>query len=209
LRVYAEADTRAAVPVFNVLAELRGSEIPEEYVIFDPHLDSWDAGTGALDNGTGTIMVLEAMRILKAAGVRLKRTILALHWTGEEQGLPSYIHLRETLTTRNYMQFHQDHGTGRIATVHASGRTLGDYAKSWIAALPVELAPALTVTSTPERGAGTLDLGNVDWDYRRTYHNKLDTFDKIVFDDLKRNATVVAMLAYLAANDARPSARDE
>jgi carboxypeptidase Q len=209
LRVNAQVEVRDDVPVVNALAELRGTEKPEESVAFNPHLDSWDAGTGALDNGTGTIMVLEAMRILKAAGVQPKRTILAVHWTGEEQMLPSYMHLKEIFTTRNYLQFHQDHGTGRITSIRVDVMALGKYAKQWLAQLPVEIAPELQVASAPEAGPGTINLSNVDWNYNRTYHNKLDTFDKIVFDDLKRNATLVAMLAYLAGKDPRPPARDE
>ncbi len=80
---------RGPVPVFNTIAEIRGSELPDEYVIVSAHLDSWDGpgSEGCTDNGTGSATVLEAARILKAAGARPRRTILFANWTGEEQGL--------------------------------------------------------------------------------------------------------------------------
>jgi len=80
---------RGPVPVFNTIAEIRGSEIPDEYVIVSAHLDSWDGpgSEGCTDNGTGSSTVLEAARILKAVGARPRRTIIFANWTGEEQGL--------------------------------------------------------------------------------------------------------------------------
>jgi hypothetical protein len=83
-RVQAVADAvlaRAESPVFNTIARIDGTEKPNEYVILSAHLDSWDSGSGATDNGTGTITMLEAMRILKAAYPRPKRTILVGHWS--------------------------------------------------------------------------------------------------------------------------------
>ena len=88
-RVRLNAESQAAadeVPMFNVVAELKGTELPNEYVLLSAHLDSWHGATGATDNGTGTLTMLEAMRILKAAYPRPKRTILVGHWGGEEQG---------------------------------------------------------------------------------------------------------------------------
>lgn len=87
LRVNAEATPLGEVPAFNVVAELRGAARPDEYVVLSAHLDSWDGASGATDNGTGTVMMLEAMRILRAAYPRPRRTILVGHWGGEEQGL--------------------------------------------------------------------------------------------------------------------------
>jgi Zn-dependent M28 family amino/carboxypeptidase len=72
--------------VFNTIARIEGSEKPNEYVMLSAHLDSWDTGSGATDNGTGTITMLEAMRILKTAYPHPKRTILVGHWSGEEVG---------------------------------------------------------------------------------------------------------------------------
>jgi hypothetical protein len=74
-------------PIFNVVGEIRGSEKPDEYVVLTAHFDSWDGASGATDNGTGSVMMLEAMRILKAAYPNPKRTIILGLWGGEEQGL--------------------------------------------------------------------------------------------------------------------------
>jgi hypothetical protein len=78
--------TPAEVPMFDVVAELKGTELPNEYVLLSAHLDSWHGATGATDNGTGTLTMLEAMRILKETYPHPRRTILAGHWGGEEQG---------------------------------------------------------------------------------------------------------------------------
>jgi len=92
---------KGPVPTFNTIAEIRGSEFPDEYVIVSAHLDSWDGpgSEGCTDNGTGSSTVLEAARILKAVGARPRRTILFANWTGEEQGL---------LGSREFVKQHKD-----------------------------------------------------------------------------------------------------
>ncbi|HET6762488.1 MAG TPA: M28 family peptidase, partial [Longimicrobiaceae bacterium] len=87
VRVDAQSQELGEVPVFNTVAEIRGSEKPDEYVILSAHFDSWDGASGATDNGTGTVTMMEAMRLLRTAYPRPKRTILVGHWSGEEQGL--------------------------------------------------------------------------------------------------------------------------
>ena len=91
---------KGPVPMFNTVAEIRGSELPDEYVIVSAHLDSWDGpgSEGCTDNGTGSVTVLEAARILKAVGARPRRTIRFCNWTGEEQGL---------LGSKGYVQAHK------------------------------------------------------------------------------------------------------
>jgi Zn-dependent M28 family amino/carboxypeptidase len=91
-RVVVEANiqnsfTTDSVTVFNTVAEIRGTERPEEVVLLGAHLDSWDLGTGTTDNGTGSIAVLEAARILRASGVKPRRTIRFVLFSGEEEGL--------------------------------------------------------------------------------------------------------------------------
>ena len=88
IKVVAESKhAKKPVPTFNTIAEIKGSEKPDEYVILSAHFDSWDGGTGATDNGTGTILMMEVMRILKQVYPNPKRTILVGHWGSEEQGL--------------------------------------------------------------------------------------------------------------------------
>ncbi|XVJ60192.1 MAG: M20/M25/M40 family metallo-hydrolase [Tepidisphaera sp.] len=93
--------TQGPIPCFNTIAEIKGSEKPEEVVIVSAHLDSWDGpgSQGATDNGTGSAVVLEAARILAASGAKPKRTIRFINWTGEEQGL---------LGARGYVKLHKE-----------------------------------------------------------------------------------------------------
>ena len=86
LKVRVDAEYQGDVPVYNTIAMIPGQK-PNEYVLLSAHFDSWDAGTGATDNGTGTLTMLEAMRILKQVYPRPKRTIVVGHWSGEEWGL--------------------------------------------------------------------------------------------------------------------------
>ena len=87
LRATSTAQFAAEAPAINTIAEIKGTEKPNEYVVLSAHFDSWDGGSGATDNGTGTVIVMEAARILKAVYPNPKRTIIVGHWNSEEQGL--------------------------------------------------------------------------------------------------------------------------
>ena len=226
LRVEAESEALGEVPVFNTIAEIRGREKPDEYVMLSAHFDSWDGSSGATDNATGTVTMLEAMRILRQVYPNPKRTILVGHWSGEEQGLvgsrafaadhPEVVRGLQAL-------FNQDNGTGRVVNVSASGLlgAVGPMA-DWIAKIPTEISRHFDITfpGSPSgggsdnasficHGAPAFNLGSLSWEYGTyTWHTNRDTFDKIVFDDLKNNATLVAMLVYLASEDERTIPRD-
>ena len=113
-------------PAFNTIGTIRGTEKPDEYVMLSAHFDSWDGSSGATDNGTGTIMAMEAMRILKLAYPHPKRTIVVGHWASEEQGLNG-----STAFTADHPEvmkglqalFNQDNGTGRVQSLSSSGLT--------------------------------------------------------------------------------------
>ena len=87
VRLETQSESLGEQPVFNTIAEIQGTEKPDEYVMLSAHFDSWDGASGATDNGTGTITMLEAMRILSIVYPKPKRTIIVGHWSGEEQGL--------------------------------------------------------------------------------------------------------------------------
>ena len=87
LKIVAESKELGEVPTFNTIGEIRGTEKPKEYIVLSAHFDSWDGGTGATDNGTGTLVMMEAMRLLKKFYPNPKRTIIVGHWGSEEQGL--------------------------------------------------------------------------------------------------------------------------
>lgn len=226
LRITADAEFLGEQPVFNTIAEIRGSERPDEYIMLSAHLDSWDGASGATDNATGTITMLEAIRILRQHYPNPKRTILVGHWNGEEQGLNgsrAFAEDHPEVVNGLHALFNQDNGTGRVANVSASG-LVGASANlaNYFARLPSQLANniRLSFPGSPAgggsdhasfvcRGAPGFSLSSLSWDYSTyTWHTNRDTFDKVVFDDVKMNATLTAMLVYLAAEDPDPMPRD-
>ncbi len=226
IRMRADAELSGERPVFNTVAEIRGSEKPDEYVMLSAHFDSWDGASGATDNGTGSIAMLEAMRILKTVYPAPKRTILVGHWSGEEQGLNGSRAFSEDhpeIVKGLQALFNQDNGTGRVSTVSGQGLTgAGASLTRWAARLPTEINRHITWTlpGTPSsggsdnasficHGAPGFGLYSNSWEYGQyTWHTNRDTFDKIVFDDLRNNATLIAMLAYLASEDSETTSRE-
>ncbi|HEX9754738.1 MAG TPA: M20/M25/M40 family metallo-hydrolase, partial [Gemmatimonadales bacterium] len=226
VRLDARSESLGEVPVFNVVGELRGTEKPNEYVLLSAHFDSWDAASGATDNGTGTLTMLEAMRLLKLAYPSPKRTILVGHWGGEEQGLigsRAFAEDHRDVVDGLHAAFNQDNGTWRIEYIRMMGLTrAGEFFGRWLSKLPREIESLidLDIPGEPERGgsdhmsflcepAPAFRLQSHYPDYRQyTWHTNRDTYDKIVFDDLQNNATLAAMLAYLAAEDPERMPRD-
>lgn len=128
------------VPTFNTLAEIKGTEKPNEYVMLSAHFDSWDGGTGATDNGTGSITMMEAMRILKKIYPNPKRTILVGHWGSEEQGLNgsrAFVEDHPEIVQNIQALFNQDNGTGRVVNLSGQGfLNAYDYLTRWLAKVP-------------------------------------------------------------------------
>lgn len=222
VRLSAESEDLGEVPVYNTIAELEGTEYPDEYVILSAHLDTWDGSSGATDNGTGTVMMLEAMRILSQVYPNPKRTILVGHWAGEEQGLNgsrAFASDHPEITENLRALFNQDNGTGAIESISMQGLTeAGAHFGRWLSRIPAELAGEIDLLLPGNPGAGGSDhlaficsglpafnLRAADFDYwAYTWHTDIDTYDKISFRNLRRNATLVAMLAYLASEDDQP-----
>jgi carboxypeptidase Q len=221
LRMDLDAELLGTVPASNTIGTIRGT-LPNEYVMMSAHFDSWDGASGATDNGTGTLVMMEAMRILKLAYPNPKRTIMVGHWSGEEQGL-----IGSRAWTEDHPEvlrglqalFNQDNGTGRIRTVSGSGGLVGidQHLQSWRALLPREFTDSVAFRApaqVPGQPGGTdgavfackatpsFGLGALNWNYNQeTWHTNRDSFDKVVFDDLRYNATLTAMLVYLASED--------
>ena len=205
--------------MFNTIARIPGTEKPNEYVMLSAHLDSWDAGSGATDNGTGTITMLEAMRILKTVYPQPKRTILVGHWSGEEEGdIGSGAFAADHPEILSGLQalFNQDNGTGEIDSVQTNGFIDAAPALArWMSRMPADMTRNVTLMlpgvahneSTDSdafdcRNAPGFFLTSSDWSYGDyTWHTNRDTYDKINFDNVKRNATLVALFAYQAAED--------
>ena len=224
VRVMAESEFLGERPVFNVIAEIKGSTKPNEYVVLSAHFDSWEGHSGATDNATGSITMMEAIRILKTVYPKPARTILVGHWSGEEQGIngsSSFAEDHPEIATGLQFTFNQDNGTGRIVSL---GPTIfpenGPRLAKYLSAIPSEITqwirlqqPAAYSSGSDHvswlcRGAPALNLNALSWDYSyTTWHTNKDAFDKIVPEDLRNNATLAAMLAYLASEDSERSSR--
>lgn len=227
LRLDARSQSLGEQPMFNVVGELKGTEKPNEYVLLGAHLDSWDGASGATDNGSGTVMMMEAMRLLKAAYPNPKRTILVGHWGAEEQGLigsKAFSEDHKDVIDGLQTAFNQDNGTWRIEYIRMMGLTgAGAHFGRWLSALPSEIESLidLDLPGVPETGgsdhmsflcagAPSFRLQSNYPDYRQyTWHTNRDTYDKLIMDDLRNNATLAAMLAYMASEDPNRVPRDQ
>jgi carboxypeptidase Q len=234
LRLDLTAQLLGEVPAFNTIGVIRGTEKPDEYVMLSAHFDSWDGGSGATDNGTGTLMAMEAMRILKLAYPRPKRTIMVGHWNSEEQGLNgSRAFAEDHPEVMKGLQalFNQDNGTGRVQSISSAGLTaIGPHLRDWYSRLPAfytdSMSPNVVSWQFNDRPTGnpggtdgavfacygtpSFGMGALNWNYNSyTWHTNRDTYDKVVFDDLKHNATLAALLVYLASEDPTFIARDK
>ncbi|MBN4047106.1 M20/M25/M40 family metallo-hydrolase [bacterium AH-315-P13] len=219
INILAKSKELGRVPTFNTIAEIKGTEKPDEYVILSAHFDSWDGATGATDNGTGTIIMMEAMRILKKIYPNPKRTILVGHWGSEEQGLNgsrAFVEDNPGIVKNIQAVFNQDNGTGRVINIDGSGFLHSyEFLKRWLSAVPKEITQHIeTVFPGSPSGGGSdhasfvavgalgFRLSSLNWSYRNyTWHTNLDTYDKIVFDDVRNNAILTAILTYMASED--------
>jgi hypothetical protein len=130
LTIFTQSKELGEVPTFNTLAEIKGTEKPNEYVMMSAHFDSWDGATGATDNGTGTMVMMEAMRILKKVYPNPKRTILVGHWGSEEQGLNgsrAFVEDHPEIVSNLQALFNQDNGTGRVWSYAQVAAAAGKY----------------------------------------------------------------------------------
>jgi Zn-dependent M28 family amino/carboxypeptidase len=200
------------VDVYNTVAEIRGTEKPDEVVIIGGHLDSWDLGTGATDNGTGAMAVLEAARALQKLGVKPARTIRFVLFTGEEQGLngsAAYVKAHKDEMSKISGVLIDDSGTGKVLTIglmanYAVRETI-DHALYPLAKGVGFAEPTLRVeggsdhVSFDEAGVPTFWCVQDGVDYDKTHHSQADTLDRVRWDDLTEGAQVLAVFAYNVA----------
>jgi hypothetical protein len=219
VRLTAEADPLGEVPVFNLVGRIRGTALPDEHVILSAHLDSWDGASGATDNGAGVVEMLEAMRVLAVAYPRPRRTVLVGLWSGEEQGLNgsrAFVEDHPEIVSGLQVLLNRDRGTGRVSLISAQGLVeAAAKLDEWIAEVPEEVSryvelerPGMPSGGGSDysafvcAGAPGIPLGSIEWDYStHTWHSNRDTYDKLVFDDLRNNVVLLASLAYLASED--------
>ena len=196
----------------NVIAELRGTDKPDEFVILGAHLDSWELGTGALDNGCNAVLVVDALRAIKASGAKPKRSIRFILFSGEEEGL---------IGSRVYARQHRaeldkaagviifDSGIGRVTGFSLGGRKdVVDMVTSLAA--PLKQFDAATFTTDAQTGTDHFDfllegvptlVANQEEDnYLLNYHAMSDTFDKVDLPRLKKHVAEAAALAFAIAD---------
>ncbi len=212
----------ADLNAFNVVAEIPGTDKADELVMLGAHFDSWHSGTGATDNAAGSAVMMEAMRILKATGLRLRRTVRLALWTGEEQGLlgsRAYVNehfgSRQTLELKPGHQklsgyFNVDNGTGAIRGVYLQGHeTIAPIFSAWM-----EPFQNLGMTTLAIRSTGGTDhlafnevglpgfqfiQDPIEYD-SRTHHSNMDVYERLQAADMMKNAVIVASFVYHAAN---------
>jgi carboxypeptidase Q len=197
----------SVIKASNVVAEIRGSEKPDEFVILGAHLDSWELGTGALDNGCNAALVVDALRAIKASGVKPRRTIRFILFSGEEQGLigsHAYAlnHRAELDKAAGVIVY--DSGTGKTTGFSVGGRKDVLFtAKELIAPLAQfdvkELKPDMEWGTDHFdfmlEGVPTFVADQEEANYLENYHAVSDTYDKVDFPQLKKHVAEAAVLS--------------
>ena len=214
VRAHFEMPNRVTGPVDseNVVAEIRGREKPDEFVVLGAHLDSWDLGTGALDNGCNVAMVIDAARVIHASGTVPRRSIRFILFTGEEQGLlgsAAYTHTHQTELDNMVAAIIFDSGNGKVTGYALGGR------KDILAPVRTALEPIASLGVKDFTMDAAMDTDNFDFllegvptlvanqdpaNYMLNYHAASDTFDKVDITELKRHAGIAAVTAFALAD---------
>lgn len=212
----------AEEPPFNVIAEIPGTDKAAELVMLGAHFDSWHAGTGATDNAAGSAVMMEAMRILKVAGLKPRRTIRMALWSGEENGLlGSRAYVKNHFADPENMQlkpeharlsgyFNVDNGTGRIRGVYLQGNeAVEPVFRAWMEPFRNLGMTTLSIQDTGGTDHLAFDAVGlpgfqfvqdpVEYD-TRTHHSNMDVYERIQEPDMKQNAVIVAAFVYQTAN---------
>jgi hypothetical protein len=200
------------VEVYNTVAELPGAEKADEVVLIGGHIDSWDLGTGATDNGTGIMAVLEAARALKAVAVKPKRTIRFALFSGEEEGLHgsrAYVKAHEKEMPKISGVLIHDMGTGRVKSIGLQGRydlreVMDRVVEPFKEAVNLEELSMRNMMGTDHlsflpHGVPAFAVVQDEAEYRKTHHTESDTFDKVYPDEINQGAKVLAAWAYNVA----------
>jgi carboxypeptidase Q len=214
VRVQFDAPSKITGPVEaeNVVAEIKGHEKPEEFVVLGAHLDSWELGTGALDNGCNAALVIESARVIHSSGTLPRRSIRFVLFTGEEQGLlgsAAYAHAHRAELDRMIAAVIFDSGIGRTTGYSLGGR------KDILSAVNEALEPLAAFGVKDHTFNAGMDTDNFDFllegvptlvanqdpaNYMLNYHAASDTFDKVDIAELKRNTAIAAVTTYALAD---------
>ncbi len=205
--------TLADVPSANVVADLKGRERPDEIVLIGAHIDSWDLGPGATDDGGGVAMVIEALRILKSLGLQPRRTIRGVLFINEENGVRgghAYADGHRNELARHVAAIEADAGVGRPfgigGLVGAGGlEMLKDVAHVLSILGPMQATESgggVDISPLERSSVPTLAIAVADEDYFAWHHSAADTLDKVDPHELAEDAAALAIAAYVLADQA-------
>jgi carboxypeptidase Q len=213
----------------NILADIPGTDLKDEVVIFGAHFDSWHAGTGATDNAAGSAVMMEVARILKElireTGLQPRRTLRLALWTGEEQGLlGSRAYCNEHYAVRDSSgdviallpaqekisaYYNLDNGTGRVKGIYQQGNAdVGPIFREWLTPWADLGASTLSLSNTGGTDHLSFDrLGIPGFQFiqdaveydNRTHHSNMDNWEHLIADDLKQAATIIASFVWQTA----------
>jgi len=207
---------------FNIVAEIPGTDKADEVVMLGAHFDSWASGTGATDNAAGSVVMMEAMRILKTCNVKMRRTVRLALWTGEEEGLlgsRAYVqqHFADRISgdlkpehAKLSAYFNVDNGTGKIRGIYLQGNeAVRPIFEKWMEPFKSEGMTTLSARSTGATDHISFDDAGlpgfqfiqdpIEYD-TRTHHTNMDVYERIQVADLKQMAVIVASFVYMTAN---------
>jgi carboxypeptidase Q len=198
---------------YNVIADLKGSQRPEQIVVVSGHLDSWDLGTGALDDASGVAVAMDALRIIKAINPRPKRTVRFIAWMNEENGLAggrAYAEDYKSELVNHLAAIELDYGDGRplglnvcanqsrllplAGVLHEIGDLIGRVYQ-------VDESPGSDLEPMNQTGVPAIAPLQDSRHYFDYHHTAADTFDKVRIDELRRNVEAVSALAYALSQD--------
>jgi hypothetical protein len=229
LELVLQTEFTPAQPGFNIIGEITGTDLKDQVVMIGAHFDSWHSATGTTDNGAGSAVMLEAMRILKSLPQRPRRTIRIALWGGEEQGLMgSRSYVRRKLGISNdesypydsvqltkegqkfSVYFNMDNGTGKYRGIYLQGNeNAAPVFREWLKPFVEAGSGTLTLRNTGGTDHLSFDaIGIPAFQFiqdpieygTRTHHTNMDLYDKAVAADLKHNAVMTTFFAWMAAN---------
>ncbi len=211
--------TLPEVESYNVIADWKGTEHPEQVVLVSGHLDSWDLGTGAIDDGAGVVVSMEAIQLLKELGIRPRRTVRFVAWMSEEEGsegAAAYMADHKNQLADHIGAIESDLGADHPTGIYYSGKAaLGQWLRPVAQVLdPIGAETLVAAAETGEDIAGLTGAGVPGFApvqdsryYFNYHHTAADTFDKVDPKHLNENAAVMAVLAYALADSAEAAPR--
>jgi carboxypeptidase Q len=220
MRLVLTPQTLPDAPSFNVIGDIKGTEHPEQVIIVSGHLDSWDLGTGAIDDGAGVAVSMEVANVIQRLHLRPKRTIRVIAWMNEENGLAggkAYAKDHEKEIANHFAAIETDGGAGHPLGINFAVKP---EAKTWFDAVGKILQSSGAGIVNFSEHAGGADVGPLtrlgvpgfspiqdNRTYFNYHHTAADTLDKVVPQELAENAAVVAVTAYALANLEKPLPR--